>query len=626
MMNTPIAPSFEPSLPAGQVATAEQHQFSLGATAFRQQQYAVAVGYFEACIKLRPEWKDAWLNLARAQLRAGRGAAALAAVEQGCALDAGDAAACSLQAVIADSIGADPARVVAIRERHVGLLPNNAEAHYLLAMAYWQAAQLADMHRLLQSCIAIDPDYLVAHWSRLQTESGHHFLDQSAREQFLLDWRQGLAAIEALPLESPALRAHCEAALRLHTNFALAYLAQPLVAEQARYGAVITRMIGNVVGPLPAIRSSISGGRKRRIGVVSRFLYRHSVSKLFMPALLDLDREQFELIGFCPGEYQDDWSAHYRSALAAYHSGVAAPAEWAHRIRAADIDVLLYLDIGMAGMVSNLGALRLAPVQAVFWGHPITSGFATMDWFISSTLMEPADGEQHYTEKLLRLPNLGCVFDPPDFLADAELRHRLQANRGHVHAACLQNAKKLSPQNLRLLIDLLALEPSLHLSFVPALSGQALAEFKHSLGQLCSERGLRHEDRLQVHDFVSQEQFAAIAASQDFILDSLDWSGGVTALEAFWHDRPILTLPGTLMRGRHTAAMLRHMHLNELIASDPVDYLRRARALIADSDWRQHLSTCIHANKYRLYHDPEVNAALADWLGSVQPEGRREIS
>ena len=619
-MNSPIAPSDPPKPPAHPPAAAAQQRFALGANAFQQQQYAAAAEHFAAAVTGNPEWKDAWLNLARARLRAGAGAAALAAVDQACALAPADAAACSLQAVIAESVGADPARVVAIRERHVGLLPNNVEAHFLLAMAYWQAARLGDMHRSLQHCLELDPDYLVAHWSRLQTESGQHFLDQPAREQFLLDWRRGLTAIEALPLESPALRAQCTAALQLHTNFALAYLGRPLVAEQARYGAVITRMIGNVVGPLAATRRSIPAGRKRRIGVISRFLYRHSVSKLFMPALLDLDREQFELIGFCPGHYQDDWSAHYRSTLAAYHSGVVPMAEWASRIRAADLDVLLYLDIGMAGMVSNLGALRLAPVQAVFWGHPISTGFATMDWFISSALMEPADGDQHYTEKLLRLPNLGCVFDPPDFDADADLRRRLATEPGQVRAACLQSAKKLSPQNLRLLVDLLALEPSLRLSFVPALSGLALTEFKHSLATLCSERGLRFDDRVQVHDFVSQTQFAAIAASQDFILDSLDWSGGVTALEAFWHDRPILTLPGPLMRGRHTAAMLRRLHLHELIASDQADYLQRARALIADGAWRRHLSERIGSNKHRLYHDPEVSAALAEWLGSVQPE------
>ena len=78
----------------------------------------------------------------------------------------------------------------------------------------------------------------------------------------------------------------------------------------------------------------------------------------------------------------------------------------------AGLDALLYPEIGMDPVCAKLAALRLAPVQAVGLGHPMTTGLPTMDAFLSSALMEPEDGEDWYTEQLVRLPNLGILYEP----------------------------------------------------------------------------------------------------------------------------------------------------------------------------------------------------------------------
>ncbi len=66
------------------------------------------------------------------------------------------------------------------------------------------------------------------------------------------------------------------------------------------------------------------------------------------------------------------------------------------------LHVLVYLDIGIHAILTHLAALRLAPVHYVGWGTPVTSGLPTMDDFLSSELMEPDDGQTHYSEKLVR--------------------------------------------------------------------------------------------------------------------------------------------------------------------------------------------------------------------------------
>ena len=63
---------------------------------------------------------------------------------------------------------------------------------------------------------------------------------------------------------------------------------------------------------------------------------------------------------------------------------------------------------------AQLAAQRLAPAQCNSWGHPDTSGFPTLDYYLSADLMEPPNGQEHYSERLIRLPNLSIYYDEPD--------------------------------------------------------------------------------------------------------------------------------------------------------------------------------------------------------------------
>ena len=114
-------------------------------------------------------------------------------------------------------------------------------------------------------------------------------------------------------------------------------------------------------------------------------------------------------------------------------------------IRNLNLDVLLYTDLGMEGFTWSLAFSRLVRVQAAMWGHPITSGLETIDYFISSDLAEAEGAEANYTEKL----------DPPEesaaLLFPSAARYRARARSfqlpadAHVYG-CLQATFKLHPE------------------------------------------------------------------------------------------------------------------------------------------------------------------------------------
>jgi len=90
------------------------------------------------------------------------------------------------------------------------------------------------------------------------------------------------------------------------------------------------------------------------------------------------------------------------------------------------------------------------------------------------------------------------------------------------------------------------------------------------------------------------------------ILDTPHFNGMNTSLEAFSVGTPIVTLPGSLQRGRHTAAMYRSMGFTECIAASADDYARIAVRLATDPDYRRHAKDEIRRRSEALFEDARV--------------------
>ncbi|CAM9214198.1 unnamed protein product, partial [Discosporangium mesarthrocarpum] len=65
-------------------------------------------------------------------------------------------------------------------------------------------------------------------------------------------------------------------------------------------------------------------------------------------------------------------------------------------------DVLVYPDIGMDAFTYFLSFSRLAPVQCVWWGHPVTPATGSLDYFLSLEV-EEAEGQRDYMEQVVRM-------------------------------------------------------------------------------------------------------------------------------------------------------------------------------------------------------------------------------
>ncbi|WP_313951167.1 tetratricopeptide repeat protein, partial [Accumulibacter sp.] len=173
----------------------------------------------------------------------------------------------------------------------------------------------------------------------------------------------------------------------------------------SRYGDLVGECLQSPGRTAPPPRDKI------RLLVVSHHVRRHSVWDIVLRGLLlHLDRTRFEVLIYHLGNAEDEETAFARSQVDGWRDrhSIGDASGWLAAAAEDCPDVIFYPEIGMSSISYFLAAHRLAPLQVASWGHPITTGLASIDLFLSGELLESPDADAHYRERLVRLPGTGC--------------------------------------------------------------------------------------------------------------------------------------------------------------------------------------------------------------------------
>lgn len=466
--------------------------------------------------------------------------------------------------------------------------------------------------KLLDRRLADDPDDLGARLTLAMTRLAIVHADETDVRARRAAYTDDLAVLsEKLADATPEQLA--EGALQVGTAkpFFLSYQGEDDRELQRTYGQAVSRMMA---AGAPAIAPRPASAGRIRVGFATAYFHLHSVSKLFGGWIRHLDRARFEVIGYHLGEGEDAMSASLAAICDRFHREARSDEAWAEAIRADGLDVLIYPEIGMHPVAVRLACRRLAPLQCVAWGHPVTTGLPDIDVFLSSALMEPPGAERHYTERLVQLPDLSVCYDPLRMPAGTLTRERLGLASSDVVYVCCQSLFKYHPRDDALLTAIGGAVRDAKFLLIGETVRDRNAQALHGrLARAFREGGLDPARHLRFVPPVPAEEFASLLRTGDVYLDSIGWSGGNTTLEALTCDLPVVTMPGPLMRGRHSAAILTMMGLESAIANTPEEYVSKAIALAAP-DNRIEMSARVRQQKYRLFGDLQPVRALEAFL------------
>lgn len=440
-------------------------------------------------------------------------------------------------------------------------------------------------------------------------------------------WRaRYLGRLQALARVLPAQPEAAAALLEASWDaFHLHYQALPLVEEQRALGALLVRL-GAIAQPLPP--PAPRPGPRRRIGFASTLWRDHTVSMLFGGWVRDLDRARFEVVLIQLSDSRDAQSAELEAAADEVLLLPGAPtAATAAAVHALGLHALIFPELGMDRRLLRLAARRLAPLQLVSWGHPVTTGLSTVDGFLSSDAMERPDAQADYTERLVRLPGLGAAPRLPPPEAHRFSRADLGLGDEHVILLVPQSPFKLLPAEDRLLARVTravrdAGRP-VQLVLLASEAAQASRGVKDTLiarlAEAFAAEGLQITDHLRLLPHLGPAAYQALNAHADVFLDAPGWSGGRTTLEALQQGLVPVTRPGPLMRQRHTAAILRALDCTETIAEDDDQYVHIATRLALDLPYRQAIARGLQAGLPGLLADRRGLLALEALLGAEDP-------
>lgn len=576
-----------------------------------------AVASLEKARGLRPTHAPTLVNLGNAYVSVGQEDAATATYHAALALDP---TLPQPRRALADLYLAakDPSAARRVMRAQLACWPEDAGAWRLLGMvhasehdragalaAYERARRLdphaeATSHAVRRILIPMVPD---------SVEDAR--AAETAYERILSD----LAAHYAVAPPEALAAAAIEAASP--ETFLLAYSTSDVTGVLTQHGDMMARLCEARYGQMvPRIGRRMRRDGRLRVAIVSQHIrHRHPIWKgLIRGWVAGLDRKRFSVIGIHTGDGDD---ADVRTARSAFDAVIGRQATMEDYIRAIakqTPDVLIYPDGPLGTIGHQLSALRLAPVQCATWGHPATTGLPTVDAFLSADAMEPADGQTHYRERLLRVANLGTAYAPDTEGVPAHDRSWFGEEPDVALFACIGSLYKYRPEHDDLFPRIADQAGPCRFiffdDFVPALTRR----FQARLAAAFAAHGMDWTRFCRFLPRTTPTEFYKILGAFDVYLDAPGFSGFNTAMEALSYNVPVVTHAGHFLRGRLAAGILSHIGMADLVAADLDGYVATAASLARDRALRGEVAARVSAAKAAAWHDSAAVASLQDHL------------
>ena len=596
-----------------------------------------AASCYRDALRLKPDFAEAHFNLGVVLEGQGRPEQALACYQQALAYKPGYFKAHNNLGLVLQGLGRLDEAVNCYR-RALALKPDFAEAHYNLGLAFQARWEFAEARASYRQALAYKPDYSRAHNNlgivlqelgdlgeamnsyrralavNAGNAEGYSNLGDALQKQGEMDeavacFRRALELNPALPIarinllhqlqqrcEWDALDANVQL-LRQAVREAPApdnnrvlpfgFLALPgtTASEQKRCAEKWVQaefQQGISLGKKLGFAFKREPGQKIHVGYLSADFHDHATMRLMAEVFELHDRSRFHITAYSSGP--DNGSAMRARAKNAFDKFVDIRDDSlegaARKIHADRIDILVDLKGYTQHSRSAILALRPAPVQVNYLGYPGTMGADFVDYLIADRFIIPPEHFEHYSEKVVWLPD---CYQPND-----RTRPRLAApsrescglpDAGMVFC-CFNQTYKITPEIFDVWCRLLQAVPGSVLWLL------AKPHVEDNLRREAERRGVDPE-RLVMAPGLAPEKHLARLQCADLFLDTIPYNAHTTCSDALWMGLPVITCVGETFPSRVAGSLLTAMGMPELITYNLEDYYALALSLALDREKRE---------------------------------------
>ena len=303
---------------------------------------------------------------------------------------------------------------------------------------------------------------------------------------------------------------------------------------------------------------------KIKIGFISNFLTNnHTIGKLYKGLIKNLDREKFEISIFNGNQSKKKDLINNKYILPRNFD------ESSKLISKQDLDIIFYPDIGLSSQMYFLTFQKLARYQITSWGHPETTGNKSIDYFLSSNLMETQDAQNNYSEKLVLSNFLPMYFYKP--LLKKKL-DKDSLNYENIYS-CPQTLVKIHPEFDEIIEGILKKDKKAKIYFLKdkdkILYKKILKRFNKKI-----KIGL---DRIIFMEQLSEEEYINHCGKSSVLLDPLYFGAGVSFHESMFYGTPTVSRPTKYLKSRIVLGAYKQMKIkNPPIVSSNEEYIDKA--------------------------------------------------
>lgn len=532
--------------------------------------HADAVAAMHAAAEMSGDDPGMFFNLGSVLRSAGRLGEAVAAFLQAGRIDPAHAAAHYMRGLILLDAGDFEAAAVAFRIAVIAE-PDHAGALTALGYALTRLNRHAEALSHHRHAVALEPARL---------ESAVHAVDVG-RCCLYLDVQDALQDDLARAVVLSLSHDPEGADWKLLSSVLYRDLYRPLpdaarVAAERAFGQRLAAAVPGRPAPfaVPAARPA-----RLRIGYLSAHLKNHPIGQVTLSLFAAHDRSRFEIHGFTRVagiQPSDEYAARHRAGFDHIHdiTGLDGP-DIAARIRAAGIDVLVYLDGhmdkgGLVAMASNP-----APVRVFWLGHAGGLGTVAADYLLADRVVIPFGEEQRYGEAVVRLPVCYHSADRHP-INPARPRRDYGLPEDAIVFCAFNNTEKVDGAVFTHWMEILRrVEGSvLWLSRAGSLDMP-----RRSMARFAAEAGVDPARILLATRMEDKADHYARHQAADLFLDTWTMNASTTALDALWAGLPLVTLAGNCFSNRIASSMLTALGLEEMICPTPQAYVAMAEAL-----------------------------------------------
>ena len=299
---------------------------------------------------------------------------------------------------------------------------------------------------------------------------------------------------------------------------------------------------------------------KIKIGFISEYLTDHTIGKLYKGIILNLDKSKFDTVVFHTSKtkkgeiYKNFINAEKNKIIKNY----VLPKQFEDKkkiISEQDLDILFYPEIGMSLDLYYLSFIRLAKYQITSWGHPETTGNNTIDYFLTSKLIEAQGSEKYFTESLLYSNYVPMYYYTP-IVKNVLKKDELSKNNIY---SCPQSLFKIHPDFDDVLGNILKEDKNAILYFIKDSNNTF---YKKLITRFKKNKNL-DLNRIKFIDGFSWEGYINHCGRASVLLDPLYFSAGNSFYESMFYGTPTVTKPTKYTKSRLVLGAYNQMEIQD---------------------------------------------------------------